>query len=176
MYCTCGAKPKIKEVALYHYKECGLPNVYLGGIRVASCKKCDENYPIISSILVLYDNIAEAVALKPRSLTGLELKFLRKHLGLTATEWASYMKTNKATISRWENQKTKIGTQSDALIRYLYFRLLEEKENRHFFDNISARITSVESDGEELGFKIPIGNPSAYSFQSMSDLSDAAVC
>ena len=176
MYCTCGAKPKIKKVALYNYKECGLPNVYLAGIDVAVCKECGEQFPIIPSILALYGKIAEAVALKPRPLTGAEIKFLRKQLSLTAVQWASYLKTDKTNISRWENDRAPVGNQSDALIRYLYFRLLEEKENRHIHEMISARITSVESEGEELGVKIPADNPSAYSFQSTSILSRAASC
>ena len=177
MYCTCGAKPKIKKVALYHYRECGLPNVYLAGIDVAVCKECNEKFPIIPSILDLYEKIAEAVALKPQTLVGVEVKFLRKQLGLTAVQWASYLKTDKATISRWENDHNPIGKQSDAFVRYLYFRLLEEKENRHIHENISGRITSAETNNnEELAFKIPADNPSAYSFQPVSTLSRAAAC
>ena len=177
MYCTCGAKTKIKKVALYHYQECGLPNVYLAGIDVAVCKECNEKFPIIPSILDLYDKIAEAVALKPQTLIGIEVKFLRKQLGLTAVQWASYMKTDKATISRWENDHNPIGRQSDALVRYLYFRLLEEKNNKHIHENISGRITSVENRiDEEIGFKIPADNPAAYSFQPNSTLSQAAAC
>ena len=176
MYCTCGAKPKIKKVALYHYRESGLPNVYLSGIDIAFCKECKEHYPIIPSILDLYEKIAEAVALKPQPLTGAEIKFLRKQLGFTAVQWASYLKTDKTNISRWENERATLSSQSDALIRYIYFRLLEEKENRHIGKDISGRITSVEKDDEDLGVKIPADNPSAYSFQSASSLSRAAAC
>ena len=178
MYCTCGAKPKIKKAALYHYRECGLPNVYLAGINVAVCGECGERFPVIASILDLYEKIAEAVALKPQTLVGVEVKFLRKQLGLTAAQWASYMKTDKATVSRWENDHSPVGRQSDALARYLYFRLLEEKEDRHIHENISGRITSAETnDDEELAFKIPADNPAAYSFQPASLLSrTAAAC
>jgi putative transcriptional regulator len=174
MYCACGAKPKIKKVALYRYPECGLPNVYLAGIDVAFCKECNEHYPIIRSILDLYGMIAESVALKPQPLSGAEIKFLRKQLGFTAVQWATYLKTDKTNISRWENDRAALSGQSDALIRYLYFRLLEEKENRQIGKEISGRITSVEKTGEDLGVKIPADNPSAYSFQSASSLSRAA--
>ncbi|HMS40589.1 MAG TPA: hypothetical protein PKE69_10205 [Pyrinomonadaceae bacterium] len=173
----CPNKPEIKKVALYHYKECGLPNVYLGGIKVAHCKKCGERFPIIPSILRLYEMIGEAVALKPHTLTGIEVKFLRKQLGLTAAEWASYMKTDKTNVSRWENDRQPMSKQADALIRYLYFRLLEEKNDTHIQQNISGRITSVENRiDEEIGFKIPADNPAAYSFVPNSVLSHAAAC
>lgn len=176
MYCTCGDKPEIKKVALYHYRECGLPNVYLAGIKVAHCEKCGERFPIISSILDLYDKIGEAVALKPRTLTGIEVKFLRKQLGMTATKWASYLKTDKTNVSRWENDRQPMSKQADALVRYLYFRLLEEKENKHINADISGRITSVQNEiGEEIGFQIPADNPAAYSFVPNSVLSHAAL-
>lgn len=177
MYCTCGEKPEITKVALYHYEECGLPNVYLAGIDVAVCQECGERFPIIPSILNLYEKIAEAVALKPHLLTGVEVKFLRKQLGLTAAEWASYLRTDKTNVSRWENDRHPLGKQSDALIRYLYFRLLEEKENKHINNNISARITGVQNEfEEEIGFQIPADNPAAYSFVANSVLSQAAGC
>jgi putative transcriptional regulator len=176
MYCTCGEKPKIKKIALYQYTECGLPNVYLAGIKVAHCQKCGARFPIIPSILDLYEKIAEAVALKPHTLSGIEVKFLRKQLGLTAAKWASYLKTDKTNVSRWENDRHPIGKQSDALIRYLYFRLLEEKENKHINADISGRITSVQNEaGEEIGFQIPADNPAAYSFVPNSVLIHAAL-
>lgn len=175
MNCTCGSKLKEKRIPLYHYKESGLPFVFLSGIKIAICGKCGEKYPIIPAILDLHEKIAEAVALKPVNLTGAEVRFLRKQLGLTAAQWASYLKTDKATVSRWENDHNPIGRQSDAFMRFVYFRLLEERENKHFRENISNRIASVEPDGVEIGFKLPADNPSAYSFVAAKELSRAAL-
>ena len=80
MNCNCGAKLKVKNVSLYNYKECGLPNVFLAGIDIAVCGACGERFPVIPTILDLYEKIAEAVALKPVSMTYTEVKFLRKQL------------------------------------------------------------------------------------------------
>lgn len=175
MNCTCGGKLKEKRVALYHYEESGLPNVFLAGIKVAVCGKCGERYPIIPSVLRLHENIAEAIALKPVSITGLEMRFLRKQLGLTAAQWATYLKMDKASISRLENGHNPISRQTDALVRLLYFRLLEEKENRHISENVANRIASVEPDGEDIALKVPADNPAAYSFVAARALADAAV-
>lgn len=172
MNCNCGGKLTEKRVRLYHYEESGLPSVFLADIKLAVCRKCGERYPIIPSILNLHAKIAEAVALKPSMLTGVEMKFLRKQLGMTAAHWATYLKMNKASVSRLENGHNPISRQADALIRLLYFRLLEEKENRHFNENISDRIAGIETDSEEFGLKVPAGNPGAYSFVATSVLAE----
>lgn len=170
MNCECGGKLKEKRVKLYRYEGSGLLNVFLADIKVAVCGKCGESYPIIPSILKLHASIAEAIALKPSMLIGAEMRFLRKQLGLSAVKWASYMKMDKASVSRLENGHNPIGRQTDALIRLLYFRLLEENENRHISENIAGRIASVGPDGDDLGLRVPVGNPAAYSFVAASEL------
>lgn len=164
MNCECGGKLGEKRMELYRYTESGLPNVFLMNIKVAVCEACGETYPIIPSILLLHESIAEALALKPVTLTGAEIKFLRKQLGMTAARWATYLKMDKASVSRLENAHNPVSRQTDALSRLLYFRLLEEKEDRHISENITSRIASVETDDDELGLKVPADNPSAYSF------------
>ena len=170
MNCDCGGKTTEKRVELYRYAESGLPNVYLADIRVIECRECGTLLPVMPSILKLHASIAEALAMKPSMLTGAEMRFLRKQLGLSAVQWASYMKMDKASVSRLENGHNPIGRQTDALIRLLYFRLLEEKENRHISEHITELIADVEQDSDDLGLKVPAGNPSAYSFVAAREL------
>ena len=170
MNCNCGAKLKIKTENVFKYTQCGLPNVFLTGIDVAVCRKCGERYPIIPSILGLFEKIAEAVALKPVSLTANEVKFLRKQLGLTAAQWATYLKMDESSISRLENGHNPISRQFDALLRFLYFRLVEDRDQKKVFENIANRIAGDKADGEEVGFKFLGNNPSVYSFISAHDL------
>jgi len=116
------------------------------------------------------------VALKPVSLTATEVKFLRKQLGLSATQWAIYLRMDKSHVSRIENGHTPISKQMDAFVRYLYFRLIEDREQKHVPGNIANRIASVEPDGEEMGFKFQGNNPSIYSVLPTHDLSHQASC
>lgn len=174
MNCECGGKLNEKRVKLHRYIESGLPNVFLVNIKVAICRKCGEIYPIIPSILSVHESIAEAIALKPVTLNGAEIRFLRKQLGITAARWATYLKMDKASVSRLENAHNPVSRQTDALARLLYFRLLEEKENRHINENIASRIASVEANGDELGLKVPADNPSAYSFVAAKVLAESA--
>jgi transcriptional regulator with XRE-family HTH domain len=172
MNCNCGAKLKVKPIPLYHYKECGLPNVFLAGIDIAVCAKCGERYPIVPSILELYEKISEAVALKPVILTPREIKFLRKQLGLTAARWATYLKMDKSYVSRIENGHVPISKQFDAFVRFLYFRLLEDQNDEATVPgNIANRIASVELDGEDMSFKFQGNNPSVYAVLPTKELS-----
>ena len=174
MHCECGGKTKEKRVGLYRYTESGLPNVFLADIKVIECAECGVVSPVIPSILKLHATIAEAIAMKPSTLTGAEMRFLRKQLGLSAVQWSSYMKMDKASVSRLENGHNPIGRQTDALIRLLYFRLLEEKENRHISENIADLIAEVEQDSEEFGIRVPVGDPSGYTFVAASELFGSA--
>lgn len=176
MNCKCGAKLKVRSVPLYNYKECGLPNVFLAGIDVAECGKCGERYPMIPTILNLFEKIAEAVALKPITLTYGEVKFLRKQLGLSAAQWATYLKMDKSALSRIENGHNPISRQFDALVRFLYFRLVEDRDQNKVFGNIANRIAGVEPGGEDMGFKFQGNNPSVYSFVSAREMSREVVC
>lgn len=171
----CKQKTRRRRVSLYHYVESGLSNVYLADIDVIECEKCKRQTPIIPSVLNLHSKIAESIALKPVRLTGEEVRFLRKHLGLTAIQWARHLKVKKSTLSRWEGDKQAIGPSTDLLIRYLYFRVLEERERRHVQTELVRPITDVdEHSSKKLGVRIPASNPSQYQFQDVKTLATAA--
>ena len=64
---------------------------------------------------------------KASSLTGKEIRFLRKELLLKANELATVLGVTKVTVSRWENDKEKIGLTTDRLIRLFYTQKFQEK-------------------------------------------------
>jgi len=47
------------------------------------------------------------------------VRFLRKHVGLTAEKFSQLLHVDKTTVSKWENDDDKVGAQSDRLIRVL---------------------------------------------------------
>ena len=58
-----------------------------------------------------------AVVEKPHPLSGQEVRFLRKYLGMNGATFASHLGVDRAVVSRWENGHDRIGPQSDRLIR-----------------------------------------------------------
>lgn len=141
---NCGTQTKIRRVEFYNYKESGLSNLYLGGIEVIECKKCEVQCPILPSVLDLFSKVAEAVVLKPTPLNGEEAKFLRKQAGYPAKAWATLLDIEPSVLSRWENGKSKIGPQSDRLIRLAYIRLLEERGEHFPQQEIMPKLAAIK--------------------------------
>lgn len=91
----------------------------------------------------LHATIARAVAMQPCPLRGQDIRFLRKQLGYSAKEWATFLRTDASTPSRWENDQQEIGTQSDTLIRLLYFRIRDEKEGSLTKESVATAAAAV---------------------------------
>lgn len=103
----------------YHFLGCGLPNIYLVGIRHFQCE-CGEEYAEIPAIKQLMSLIARDTVMKDRALTGDEIRFLRKRLGQKAQEFAIGVKMQPETLSRVENGKQSVGEKTDLYIRIYY--------------------------------------------------------
>jgi transcriptional regulator with XRE-family HTH domain len=64
---------------------------------------------------------------KEGPLAGEEIRFFRKKMRFKAIDLAVLLGVHKVTVSRWENNKEKIGPSSDRLLRYIYAtRRIEE--------------------------------------------------
>ena len=59
------------------------------------------------------------VIYKPARLSGAEVKFLRKYLGWSGTDFAARMGVDPTTVSAWENERKPFGTSSDRLLRLM---------------------------------------------------------
>jgi putative zinc finger/helix-turn-helix YgiT family protein len=120
---NCGSKTLQKiEVERYEYVESGLCGVFLKGVTVHVCKKCGEEELAIPAIERLHTAIASALASKPQRLQPTEVRFLRKHLGLSGRDFAALLRVTPETVSRWENPKREseyIGETSELLLRTL---------------------------------------------------------
>src|SRR5713226_6432832 len=117
--CTNCEKPVTPERRNYRYAESGLSNVILQGIEVADCPKCGTSDVIIPRMVKIHRAIAQALANSPARLTGEQLRFLRKHLGLSGEQLGRYLHTDRTKISKWERDQDRIGPATDRLVRLL---------------------------------------------------------
>ncbi len=135
MRCSeCGAT-MVSEEGNYHYKECGLPRVFLEGITVHRCK-CGSVVPEIPAISALHRYIGLELIQKKTLLSGEEIRYLRKLSGLDQAHLARVMNVAQETISRWERGKKRIGAKSDRQIRLIFFGGLVQ----HVFNHKTGRI------------------------------------
>lgn len=64
--------------------------------------------------------IGQSILLKPTSLNGAEIRFLRKNLYLKINEFAQLLGVDRVTVSRWENEHEKPSRSADRLVRLTY--------------------------------------------------------
>lgn len=167
---VCRAEMALKKVQKYQYVESGLENVFLDNLEVYFCADCSVEMPRLPKILALHNSIAHAIVLKPTFLSGEEVRFLRKSLRMKANEWANLLRTKKETFSRWENDGRTIGAQSDLLIRYLFVRLLEERNGQRFYGNIAESLAIIERVEEAPAIVIDVERIADFSYQTSAEI------
>ena len=106
--------------APYHYRLSGLDNVYLVGIKLYRCGRCEADSPVIPKIQDLHELIARELARKPARLTGKEVRFLRKQAGFPARHFAALIGVSPEHLSRFENGKLRhVGKGTDRVVRFV---------------------------------------------------------
>ena len=119
MTCTvCGGQMKRRREN-YRYEASGLPYVTLQGVEVRRCQKCGETEVAIPAIEELHRAIAGALIRKRARLAPAEIKYLRKSLGWSGTDFAQRVGATAETISRWEHGKMPMGSAAERLLRLM---------------------------------------------------------
>lgn len=106
----------------HRYTESGLSNVVLQDVEVRSCPHCGDEQIVLPRITELHRAIALAVVRTNARLRSEEVRFLRKYMGLSGSDFAARMGVDPATVSRWENGHDPIGPLADRLLRLMVVR------------------------------------------------------
>lgn len=96
-----------------------LPGTFLSGIRIHECPNCAEVEVEIPRITELNSLLARVLICQTTRLTGPQVRFLRKYLGLSGTDFARRMGVSKESVSRWETEKQHISPSNDRLLRLM---------------------------------------------------------
>lgn len=128
----------------YHYKACGLDNVYLvNGFYMEET----EYGPVISfeDIEGLHALIAHRLVNHDRELSGKEFRFLRKELEFSQKEVARLFGYDEQTIGRWERGENDMPGSADRLIRLLYQEYYTKNPHvRELLEKIAALVQEEE--------------------------------
>jgi putative transcriptional regulator len=119
----------------YHYRGCGLPDVYLlSGYEQVTAENGDG--VVIKDMDGLHRAIGEYIAQHQKVLAGVDLRFLRKEMNLTQTELGTIMGVTSQTVARWEKGETEFQGPGDVLLRVLYMA--------HVGKKLDARVLSEQ--------------------------------
>src|SRR5438552_14429386 len=99
---------------MYHYTESGLQNIWLKD-SFRAVKTPYGKGVAIEDVAGLHKAIGRAITQRPK-LTGAELRFLRKELGLSQRALGELIGTSEQNISLWE-RRGHIPKVSDRLIK-----------------------------------------------------------
>jgi putative transcriptional regulator len=136
---------------MYHYLESGLRNVYLTN----GYREVDTPYGrgvSIHDVEALHMAIARAlVETKPPFLTGPEVRFIRKFLELTQTQFAALLGVEDQSLRRWENP-VRVPKQADHGIR-LVFRDLTPRGTTPLADLFRQIDTAKSSEHNTVRYR-----------------------
>lgn len=142
----CGGT-EIEAVTIDHpYDESGLPGVTLHGISADRCLACGSTRVRIPNIEGLHRALALFLLRKTWRLSGPEVRFLRKYIGLSGADFAKRIGAEPETVSRWENGKQPIGAQAERLLRLLVVTMGQIQEYPvEDLDNLDSEVSDPPS-------------------------------
>lgn len=133
----------------YHYKACGLDDVYL----LSGYELVETSYGKgveIENIETLHKAIAMHLVMMQKPLKPKEFRFLRKQLNLTQRELGDIMKITDQTVARYEKAECDIPAPTDFLLRMLCAFELMPKDRREEFLEEFKNILAAEADDHNL--------------------------
>ncbi len=137
--------------------------------------KTEQKYVDIPDYDGLMNAAATLRAIHERKLSGLDIKFLRKHLGLRSKDMADHLDVSPEHLSRCENGDKVLSSNSEKLLRLMVlmkpFQILQKIVDSSTLDNpkiiksligygnlitelvSKMKIISVSNDSDPLVFK-----------------------
>lgn len=104
-----------------HYEESGLGLPYSVVLVNAAQEELDENGVRVGVHIPDMEGLAACVAvaraLNPQQLDGREVRFIRRVLGMSGKDFAEALEIDAASLSRWENNKQRLGGWADKQVR-----------------------------------------------------------
>ena len=123
MKCASCGHDMNRTIGTHRYEESGLNYVMLMNVAIYKCPDCGETEVEIPRMEELHCLIGLLLLHLPIQLSAAEVKYLRKHMGYTQDELASYLGVTRASVARWEDPDGRaIRIEMDKSLRRLYVR------------------------------------------------------
>ncbi len=113
---------------MYHYKECGLDNIWLRNGYTLHETPYGEGVSI-DDIDGLHTSIGKAIAEASTPLTPAEFRFLRDELDLSQKRLGALWDKGEQTVANYEKEVSPIPRVYDRNLRGLYLESIDEQSN-----------------------------------------------
>lgn len=140
---------------LYHYTDCGLPNVWLDGGVVVN----ETPYGNTTSIVALDDlhhQIAMDIIARANAMTGAEMRFLRIELDVSQRTLAQLLKTSEKNIQRWEKNRDGKVSSGPACVALgmLYVGMRSNEDLRKLVKDVVELDREISELEHEMSFRL----------------------
>jgi putative zinc finger/helix-turn-helix YgiT family protein len=142
--CTECGQPQRQERRSVDYPESGLTNVELFNVPAWVCPNNHEEIEI-PAVTQLHELLAHLIIRKPAILTGNEIKFLRRRVGIQAKEFALRIGLTPVSLSRFETGQRRISRRIDLLIRLSAAALIASRDNKPFPADLAPLVRTLEA-------------------------------
>jgi len=142
------------RAAPYRYTLSGLPNVLLSGIDVYRCAACAVESSVIPRAGELHRLIAETLAKRPFRLRGEEIRYLRKHLGVSSKIFAAAVGIAPETLSRAEGNKQPLPLPAEQVLRGMTHAAAKGEAIQAQIRDL-ARLAAARKSGRSAGLLEP---------------------
>jgi DNA-binding transcriptional regulator YiaG len=121
-----------KKHETFVYEGLGFP------VELIDCpmKKIHDEWVLDINMAALQRFVFQGLIHKPYPLTGKEIRFMRKFLGLSTTEFGDKLGVSHATVVKWENEQSKIAPAQESYIRLFLCELFNEHEILRLYKEI----------------------------------------
>lgn len=146
---SCDSKKNMKcELIVHRFKESGLDNIILDGVKQFRCNQCGDVFYDYGDVNQLNRLIADTLLRKKDHLSGQEIRFLRTYIGYSSEMFARIIGlSDKTSLSRIENSRGKISSQVNMAVRFAVAGKLADRDY-----DLHDLYESIEND-ELLTFK-----------------------
>jgi DNA-binding transcriptional regulator YiaG len=120
---------------MYHYRSCGLDNVYLQNGIIERKTKYGSTVKI-EDCDGLHKAIARHLVNKPCPLSGKEFRFLRIEMDYSQKTLGALLDVSDQAIAKWEKGDAEIKRMADVTIRGLYSDLVLEGGSNRVSDKL----------------------------------------
>lgn len=127
-----------KKVETFIYQDFGFPVKLIN----VPMKKVFGEWFLDINLGKLQKNILIELARKSTTLTGVEIRFIRKYFEMTTTEFGHICGASHAAVLKWEKDESLMNPATEVFIRlYVLDRLLaKDIEFRNFFHTFNIGI------------------------------------
>lgn len=92
--------------------------VVASGVSTATCSACQTAHAAVGNVAAFRRTVVEGILSKPGALAPGEIRFIRKHLGLTGGQFAMLIGVSREHVSHIERgHAPNLGTAPDRLVR-----------------------------------------------------------